>query len=67
MKAATPCKYDSNVVIGISIHAAREGGDHVYKFPFFDAVISIHAAREGGDGKEHEKYQRNRNFNPRRP
>ena len=38
---------------GISIHAAREGGDE--KPPYHtnkDAKISIHAAREGGDHRQ---------------
>ena len=51
----------------ISIHAAREGGDHsVCKCRFPDS-ISIHAAREGGDRVAvYEKHIRNY-FNPRRP
>ena len=35
---------------GISIHAAREGGDINPRMPNAKAYISIHAAREGGDG-----------------
>ena len=35
--------------IVISIHAAREGGDHANKSPLVNGAISIHAAREGGD------------------
>ena len=35
---------------GISIHAAREGGDAGYAVTGFNREISIHAAREGGDG-----------------
>ena len=34
---------------GISIHAAREGGDINPRMPNAKAYISIHAAREGGD------------------
>ena len=35
---------------GISIHAAREGGDvYAELFDGMTAEISIHAAREGGD------------------
>ena len=34
---------------GISIHAAREGGDLCHIFVTFAIIISIHAAREGGD------------------
>ena len=33
----------------ISIHAAREGGDGGSRHKIWDAYISIHAAREGGD------------------
>ena len=35
---------------GISIHAAREGGDGQGHLPRGLLQISIHAAREGGDG-----------------
>ena len=49
VKAATNCKLSYLAMRGISIHAAREGGDWLLlildKFNF----ISIHAAREGGD------------------
>ena len=34
---------------GISIHAAREGGDGKALFYYDEDLISIHAAREGGD------------------
>ena len=34
---------------GISIHAAREGGDGYISVPNHQPCISIHAAREGGD------------------
>ena len=34
---------------GISIHAAREGGDFISTRIFIAVSISIHAAREGGD------------------
>ncbi len=34
---------------GISIHAAREGGDAAGKLILMHDGISIHAAREGGD------------------
>ena len=34
---------------GISIHAAREGGDFFIQRFKFAVSISIHAAREGGD------------------
>ena len=49
VKAATvsfsflSCRYT------ISIHAAREGGDHKVSPPQVRLLISIHAAREGGD------------------
>ena len=35
--------------IGISIHAAREGGDFSCSLLGATSIISIHAAREGGD------------------
>ena len=35
----------------ISIHAAREGGDHNGVAESLPTRISIHAAREGGDRK----------------
>src|ERR1017187_2617072 len=34
---------------GVSIHAAREGGDHVVGRSGWLGNVSIHAAREGGD------------------
>ena len=37
------------VTQGISIHAAREGGDHPANSDIRLYQISIHAAREGGD------------------
>ena len=49
VKAATVLAHHMPSVLGISIHAAREGGD---MFPTADSgeyLISIHAAREGGD------------------
>ena len=42
--AGTPVYKD-----GISIHAAREGGDMEEVLDGVDKWISIHAAREGGD------------------
>ena len=36
--------------LGISIHAAREGGDSCARRNLHSRIISIHAAREGGDG-----------------
>mgnify|MGYP003090889037 CR=1 FL=1 len=38
-----------DVLLVISIHAPREGGDQTAYCPFFRAGISIHAPREGGD------------------
>ena len=49
MKAATPPGRGKQYLLGISIHAAREGGDHDVFQPWAEFVISIHAAREGGD------------------
>ena len=41
---------------GISIHAAREGGDGYGNLESYNARISIHAAREGGDEVYGELY-----------
>ena len=38
------------MLLWISIHAAREGGDPRRHHPRLYGAISIHAAREGGDG-----------------
>ena len=53
---------------GISIHAAREGGDRlgIGGLLFLD-FISIHAAREGGDFTRLRKHRLFNHFNPRRP
>ena len=43
---------------GISIHAAREGGDGMMQGAYsYIFLISIHAAREGGDQRASEIYQ----------
>ena len=52
---------------GISIHAAREGGDFADAFCEPIYVISIHAAREGGDARLRGRGFRSLYFNPRRP
>ena len=50
VKAATTRVQSTYSVYRISIHAAREGGDHaVKKLRIYALGISIHAAREGGD------------------
>ena len=49
MKAATEVVEHRVVLLGISIHAAREGGDKDVRYKDRDMPISIHAAREGGD------------------
>ena len=49
MKAATIFASDWIERTGISIHAAREGGDRFDLIPLDVMSISIHAAREGGD------------------
>ena len=51
MKAATRFDLMPLKVMGISIHAAREGGDGYTDEAKKPLVISIHAAREGGDGQ----------------
>ena len=52
---------------GISIHAAREGGDHIGFYVGKIVGISIHAAREGGDRRAVFGYAHAAYFNPRRP
>ena len=49
MKAATPNGLRYAVLLTISIHAAREGGDYLHDVESANYDISIHAAREGGD------------------
>ena len=49
MKAATPYSEYRYEACGISIHAAREGGDNGKMYMCRYTAISIHAAREGGD------------------
>ena len=50
VKAATPNGLRYAVLLTISIHAAREGGDDTQdETNLASAKISIHAAREGGD------------------
>ena len=51
MKAATRHNVLYAASPTISIHAAREGGDHCGFFFLIRQPISIHAAREGGDDK----------------
>ena len=49
MKAATCFPPPVPTDTGISIHAAREGGDECICLCSMHSTISIHAAREGGD------------------
>ena len=49
MKAATLKIIEGLNDDGISIHAAREGGDAIIQLRHAGSAISIHAAREGGD------------------
>ena len=55
------------MAVGISIHAAREGGDALRHLMKDLAGISIHAAREGGDLTACTACRDCRYFNPRRP
>ena len=68
MKAATLPAIANLNNTGISIHAAREGGDGFgdvwVRIPI---PISIHAAREGGDEKLYCRKTDRVYFNPRRP
>ena len=67
MKAATEKMTNATIILNISIHAAREGGDPVRAAGKKNRGISIHAAREGGDRRTAADYTSNRYFNPRRP
>ena len=67
MKAATEYRNGKYVTAKISIHAAREGGDHENRQIRCVVNISIHAAREGGDLLPFEEIALSENFNPRRP
>ena len=67
MKAATNTSLYSAIMTGISIHAAREGGDKNVNALAGVYDISIHAAREGGDGSFFCPRYCLPNFNPRRP
>ena len=67
MKAATRCGLKKRGEADISIHAAREGGDHVAAQQFVHIKISIHAAREGGDLAGNVASGPTCHFNPRRP
>ena len=49
MKGATSGFISSQMVIAISIHAPREGGDSTAVMVVTTSSISIHAPREGGD------------------
>ena len=57
-----------SLLIDISIHAPREGGDAGQpRYFHLLCVISIHAPREGGDGRKPSASSENPNFNPRPP
>ena len=51
VRAATVGIADSDETHGVSIHAAREGGDHLLVRVDHVPDVSIHAAREGGDAE----------------
>ena len=67
MKAATLKKRYKERFFGISIHAAREGGDRAKFLRAKTYIISIHAAREGGDETYGLFNYYLAHFNPRRP
>ena len=67
VKAATHVCFILMPAYGISIHAAREGGDFWSKLPMPESRISIHAAREGGDPVVSTEKSQAKDFNPRRP
>ena len=51
----------------ISIHAPREGGDHIAQNGGYNRFISIHAPREGGDNRKAVEQGKEQYFNPRPP
>ena len=55
------------VLMGISIHAPREGGDLGQQEQGAVAHISIHAPREGGDADGQPLVLHREHFNPRPP
>ena len=58
----------SLLLIHISIHAAREGGDYnISANSASKTIISIHAAREDGDAPWSDVDYLASYFNPRRP
>ena len=57
VKAATSNRVEENISIGISIHAAREGGDPEVRIADHIGKISIHAAREGGEAETNRRNQ----------
>ena len=67
VKAATKLSYLAIRGEGISIHAAREGGDQEAINSSVKTKISIHAAREGGDVGGLLLNLILLDFNPRRP
>ena len=67
MKAATAAGKLILMHDGISIHAAREGGDVTLLTAATLSLISIHAAREGGDTEKAFLVSFLKYFNPRRP
>ena len=67
VKAATEDKRSGVYKVGISIHAAREGGDEDKRSGVYKVGISIHAAREGGDLLAVVFFVNPCYFNPRRP
>ena len=63
MKAATFASNPTYEDFGISIHAAREGGDLEELGLAYDFdEISIHAAREGGDVAQRGKEDKQQEF-----
>ena len=57
-RGATKLRAILAVMVVISIHAPREGGDLLYLLNLRTSTISIHAPREGGDSKDAQFYLR---------
>ncbi len=67
VRAATIDFMDVLFKQGVSIRAAREGGDTCDGLEQRTAEVSIRAAREGGDPAARPTTKRFGSFNPRRP
>ena len=58
---------DKLLLLSISIHVPREGGDNSAKESIKSAIISIHVPREGGDSRRPSQGRHEQHFNPHPP